>query len=204
GFHHYYLRRWTWGIAYTFSIGFFGIGWLIDGCRMPSLVAKCNAKASVQEAITNALPFRSMTAFVMHRRTRLSSAYVMSIPPLGLFGGHHYLMKNTKWGLLYTFTLGLLGCGWIADLFRMPVLVTRANTENKLRMESSRWNEAHCLLNHAYVLWFPLGIFGFHHFYLGRHSWGVTYIFTLGCFGIGWLIDACRIPSFVEEANKKI
>jgi TM2 domain-containing membrane protein YozV len=56
----------------------------------------------------------------------------------------------------------------------------------------------------AYLLWFPLGIIGLHHFYLRRYAFGVLYFFTLGVFGVGWLIDGMRMPCLVKEANRKI
>ena len=34
-----------------------------------------------------------------------------------------------------------------------------------------------------------LGILGAHRFYVGRYGLGVLYLFTLGIFGIGWLVD---------------
>jgi hypothetical protein len=41
----------------------------------------------------------------------------------------------------------------------------------------------------AFLLCLFLGLLGSHRFYLGYTGMGVLYIFTLGLFGIGWLID---------------
>ncbi len=41
----------------------------------------------------------------------------------------------------------------------------------------------------ALVLCFFLGGLGVHRFYLGYTGMGILYLFTLGLFGIGWLID---------------
>lgn len=56
----------------------------------------------------------------------------------------------------------------------------------------------------AYLLWFFLGVFGAHRFYLGHIGMGILFLFTFGLFGIGWIIDAFLIPSRVEQANLKI
>lgn len=56
----------------------------------------------------------------------------------------------------------------------------------------------------AYLLWFFLGLFGVHRFYLGHTGMGCLYLLTGGFFGIGWLVDLFLIPSMVEEANEKV
>ena len=38
-----------------------------------------------------------------------------------------------------------------------------------------------------------LGLLGAHHFYVGRIGKGVLYFFTAGLFGIGALVDWCKI-----------
>lgn len=41
-------------------------------------------------------------------------------------------------------------------------------------------------------------------FYVGRPVSGLVWLFTIGLFGIGWVIDAFLIAEFVEEHNKKV
>ena len=38
---------------------------------------------------------------------------------LGLFGGHDYYLGNFGKGILKTFTLNLVGIGWIVDLMKL-------------------------------------------------------------------------------------
>ena len=84
-------------------------------------------------------------------------AYLLSIPPLGLLGIHHFYLKRPGWGALYLFTLGLLGMGMVADWFRMACLVKEANKriyegEGKLHKK---------LTSDAYILWLPpFGLLG--------------------------------------------
>lgn len=53
----------------------------------------------------------------------------------------------------------------------------------------------------AYLLWFFLGFFGAHRFYLGHVGVGIAQVCTIGGFTIWWLTDAFLIPSRVEQAN---
>ena len=119
GFHHYYLRRPFWGLLYTFTLGLFGIGWLIDGLRMYWLVK--NANKVVLETTTS-------TGLEIEKKT--CEAYALTIFPLtGLLGFQHYYLGRYTQGLFYTLTLGNLGIGWIVDLFRIPSLVKESNKQ---------------------------------------------------------------------------
>ena len=55
----------------------------------------------------------------------------------------------------------------------------------------------------AFFLCFFLGYVGAHKFYEGKVGMGILYIFTVGLFGIGWLVDMIAIlckrnPYFVR------
>ena len=45
----------------------------------------------------------------------------------------------------------------------------------------------------AFFLCLFLGEFGAHKFYEGKTGMGILYLFTLGLFGIGWLIDTISL-----------
>lgn len=45
----------------------------------------------------------------------------------------------------------------------------------------------------AFLLCLFLGVFGAHKFYEGKIGMGILYLFTVGIFGIGWLIDLISI-----------
>jgi len=55
----------------------------------------------------------------------------------------------------------------------------------------------------AYLLWFFLGIFSAHRFYLGKFGSGIFYLLTLQLGGIGWLIDLFLLGGMVEQYNNK-
>lgn len=54
----------------------------------------------------------------------------------------------------------------------------------------------------AYFWWLFGGIFGAHHVYLERDDHAFVWFCTLGgYFGIGWLRDLFKIPTYVADAN---
>ncbi len=55
----------------------------------------------------------------------------------------------------------------------------------------------------AYLLWFFLGVFGVHKFYLEKTGWGILYLFTGALCGIGWFIDLFTLGSDVDTYNIK-
>ena len=57
----------------------------------------------------------------------------------------------------------------------------------------------------AYILWACglVGLMGLHRFYLGKIGTGLLWFFTLGLFGIGWIVDCFTLGNQVELVNLK-
>ena len=73
----------------------------------------------------------------------------------GFLGAHHFYLRRTEWGILYFLTGGLVGCGWLIDMFRMPYLVSQVNKRSQDETSVKRKN-----ISDAYTLWFPFGLLG--------------------------------------------
>lgn len=44
GLHHFYLRRYGFGVLYFMTFGLLGVGWVFDWFRLPHLVKEANKK----------------------------------------------------------------------------------------------------------------------------------------------------------------
>ncbi|MEC8011492.1 MAG: TM2 domain-containing protein [Pseudomonadota bacterium] len=113
---------------------------------------------------------------------------------LGFMGAHRFYFGRPVSGVIYFFTLGLLGVGWIIDLFLMPSLAKSA---------SHRFSAGPINYNVAWVLLTFLGVFGIHRFYMGKWLTGLLYLVTGGLFLLGVLYDYLNLNTQIEEANIK-
>ncbi len=111
----------------------------------------------------------------------------------GFLGAHRFYYGKPISGTLYFFTLGLLGVGWIIDLFLMPMLDRQADR---------RYQSGSISYTFAWILLTFLGIFGLHRMYLGKWISGFVYLFTGGLFFLGWLYDFCTLNGQVSEINE--
>ena len=57
-------------------------------------------------------------------------AYILWLP-LGWLGLHRFYTGHTITGLIWMFSLGLVGIGWFVDLFMVPGLVDAANQRKR-------------------------------------------------------------------------
>jgi len=62
-------------------------------------------------------------------------------------------------------------------------------------------NDTHSVLI-GYLTWI-FGFLGAHRFYYGKPITGTLWFFTLGLFGIGWIIDLFFIPSMDRAADHR-
>lgn len=119
--------------------------------------------------------------------------YIMWL--FGFIGAHRFFYGKKVSGTLYFFTLGLLGIGWLVDLFLIPSMDDQ--TDVKYVSGPIDYNVAW-----AFLTFF--GIFGIHHFYMGKILWGILYFLTGGFFGLGVLYDFWMLNEQISEENQKL
>jgi TM2 domain-containing membrane protein YozV len=112
----------------------------------------------------------------------------------GFMGAHRFYYGKPKTGTLWFFTLGLLGVGWVIDLFLIPGMDDEADA----RFKAGRYD-----YNAAWILLTFLGMFGVHRFYLGKWISGLVYLLTGGLFTLGYLYDYWTLNSQIAEANSQ-
>lgn len=111
----------------------------------------------------------------------------------GFFGAHRFYYGKKVTGVIWFCTLGLLGIGWIIDLFLIPGM--DAEADRKYAPGNLDYTAAWLLLTF-------LGIFGIHRFYMGKIVTGILYLATGGLCGIGLLYDLLTLNEQVDEMNR--
>jgi TM2 domain-containing membrane protein YozV len=112
----------------------------------------------------------------------------------GFTGAHRFYFGKPVTGAIWFFTLGLLGIGWLIDLFLIPSMDRQA--ERRFVAGPTDYTVAWLLLTF-------LGFFGVHRFYMGKWISGLVYLVTLGIFGLGYLYDLCTLNTQVHELNTR-
>lgn len=110
----------------------------------------------------------------------------------GFTGAHRFYYGKPISGTIYFFTLGLLGIGWVVDLFLIPSMDRRAD----LRFRAGRID-----YTVAWVLLTFLGFFGIHRMYMGKWLTGILYLLTGGVVGLGYLYDFWTLNDQITVIN---
>jgi len=110
----------------------------------------------------------------------------------GFTGSHRFYFGKPVTGTLWFFTLGLLGVGWLIDLFLIPSM----DREADLRFRAGRIN-----YSVAWVLLTFLGFFGIHRMYMGKWWTGILYLLTAGVLGVGYLYDFWTLNDQITVVN---
>ena len=113
----------------------------------------------------------------------------------GFLGAHRFYYGKPISGTIYFFTLGLLGIGWIVDLFLIPSMDRQAD----LRFKAGPIN-----YNLAWILLTFLGFFGVHRMYMGKWLTGIIYLLTAGVLGVGYLYDLMTLNDQLTVANSSV
>jgi len=111
---------------------------------------------------------------------------------VGFTGSDRFYYGKPISGTIYFFTFGLLGIGWILDLFLIPSMAREADL---------RFVQGKIDYNVAWLLLTFLGPFGVHRFYMGKWLTGFLYLFTLGIFGIGYIYDFWTLNDQITVLN---
>ena len=119
-----------------------------------------------------------------------SVGYILWI--FGFTGSHRFYFGKPISGTLYFFTLGLLGIGWIIDLFLIPSLSRQA---------ALRFHRGPIDYTTAWVLLTFLGLFGVHRMAMGKWLTGILYLLTGGVFGLGYLYDFWTLNDQISVIN---
>ena len=123
-----------------------------------------------------------------HRKT---IGYLLWI--FGFTGAHRFYYGKPVTGTIWFFTLGLLGIGWLIDLFLIPGMDRGADR---------RYAVGRIDYSIAWLLQTFVGVLGLHRLYMGKWLTGLLWLVTGGLSLIGWLYDFWTLTGQVDEINR--
>ena len=112
----------------------------------------------------------------------------------GFLGAHRFYYGKPISGTIYFFTLGLLGIGWLVDLFLLPGMDREADI---------RFIRGPVDYTVAWLLLVFVGYLGIHRMYMGKWLTGILYLCTVGLFGIGYIYDLWTLNDQITVINGK-
>ena len=109
GAHRFYYGHRITGTIWFFTGGLLGVGWLIDLVLIPSLDRKADLRYKPG-------------------RLDYTVAWIL-LTFLGILGIHRFYMGKVGTGLLWLLTGGLLGVGWLYDLWTLNEQIDEINSQ---------------------------------------------------------------------------
>jgi TM2 domain-containing membrane protein YozV len=187
---HFRMGRPVLGLIYFFTVGGFGLGYIVDFIRLQNLVGDYNRHRRT----------KPKEYFQGHESTETLIGDSYALWAMSFLGANHFYLKRYRWGVFYLLTCGAFGVGMVVDLLRIPWLVKQYLKDQDVEKKSNEYIPYR--VSDVYILWLsPFGLVGGHYLYLGQIKMFYLYFFTLGLFGIGWIADFFRIPRVVRDIN---
>jgi TM2 domain-containing membrane protein YozV len=112
---------------------------------------------------------------------------------IGFLGAHRFYYGKPISGTIYFFTLGLLGIGWLIDLFLIPSMDRKADI---------KYTQGDIDYDISWLLLTFLGLLGVHRMYMGKWITGVIYLLTGALLGVGYIYDYWTLNSQINELNE--
>ncbi len=112
----------------------------------------------------------------------------------GFLGAHRFYYGRPITGTIWFLTLGLLGVGWIVDLFLIPGMDREAD---------HRFAAGDADYNLSWILLTFVGVFGVHRMYMGKWLTGILYLVTGGLCLVGVLYDYWTLNDQIAEINSR-
>jgi TM2 domain-containing membrane protein YozV len=109
GMHRFYYGKPITGTIWFFTLGLLFIGWIIDAFLIPSMDAAAHRR------------------YVPGRIDYSIAWILLAIPFFGLIGLHRLYMGKVVTGLIWMLTGGLLGLGWLYDLWTLNDQISEVN-----------------------------------------------------------------------------
>ncbi|MEZ4872723.1 MAG: NINE protein [Bdellovibrionales bacterium] len=136
---------------------------------------------------------KSGSAYKYFMQNNSHSKTIDTFLDFGFMGAHRFYFGRPISGTIYFFSFGLLGVGWLVDLFLIPSMDRDADR---------RYIEGRIDYNLCWLLLAFLGLFGVHRFYMGKVLSGLLWLFTGGLFFIGYLYDLWTLNEQVDDINR--
>ena len=113
----------------------------------------------------------------------------------GFTGAHRFYFGKPVSGTIWLCTFGLLGVGWLIDVFLIPGMDRRAYL---------KYTAGPIDYNVAWVLLTFLGVFGIHRLYMGKYISALLYLLTGGFLFIGVAYDYWTLNGQISERNTEL